>query len=289
MRIAFYTILVFLSRFLGTWILDAGILVVTAGFFILFPGRVKNSIRFFQRVEPDRSFLHYLSLAWKQFQAFSSIFKNRIVLEKGEVSWESEGMEYLQHALEEGKGAILLMSHYGNWEMAAHLLRNQVEGLTLFMGEKKDEKLERPQKEHLGKNRVEVVAVPEMENNPFQLIDALTVLKRGEILSLTGDRLRGEDDRSLTVDFLGGKIKVPEGPHLLARLSGAPLLVFFARIREDGGLYFRFYRPCHVPNPGKKEREKVIRESALRYVELLEEQVRESPWNWFHFENVFID
>lgn len=289
MRVAFYNLLVFLSRGLGTWILDAGILVVTAGFFVLFPARVLTSVRFFERVEPGRSFFRYLSLAWKQFRAFSSIFKNRVLLEKGEVSYESEGMEYLNQALEEGKGAILLMSHYGNWEMAAHLLRNQVEGLTLYMGEKNGEKLEKAQKEHLGKNRVDVIAVPEGQGSPFQLIDALSALKRGEILSLTGDRLLNMDDRGLVVDFLGGRIKVPEGPHLLARVSGAPLLVFFARIREDGSFHFRFHKPWHVTVPGTRDRQAVLQESALRYVSHLEEQVRESPWNWFHFEKVFLD
>ena len=50
-----------------------------------------------------------------------------------DIAYTSEGLEHLEQALQKKSGGILLMSHMGNWEIAAHLLKREQQGLRLLL------------------------------------------------------------------------------------------------------------------------------------------------------------
>jgi len=177
----------------------------------------------------------------------------------------------------------VLMSHIGNWELAAQKLNSRGLPIMLFLGAKHREQIESRQKEKLTRNGIKIVATGEEEKSPFALLPAINFLRAGGIVSLTGDRLWGEQTY-VTVDFLGYEARLPDTPHLFALMTGAPLLTFF--------VYSDAARIYHIRvSPGRKvsaatraERKKAVLESVQIYADDLARFAREHPFEWHHFE-----
>ncbi|MEQ8164001.1 MAG: lauroyl acyltransferase, partial [Smithellaceae bacterium] len=143
--------------------------------------------------------------------------------------------------------------------------------------------IESRQKEKLAQNGIKIVATGEDEKSPFALLPAINFLRQGGIVSMTGDRLWGEQTY-VTVDFLGYEARLPDTPHLFALMTGAPLLTFF--------VYSDAARIYHIRvSPGRKvsaatraERKKAVLESVQIYADDLARFAREHPFEWHHFE-----
>ena len=102
-------------------------------------------------------------------------------------------------------GAILVMSHIGNWELAAQKLNSKGLPIMLYLGAKHKEQVEGIQKEKLAQTGIKIVATNETEKSPFALLPGINFLREGGIVSMTGDRLWGEQSY-VTVDFLGYEV-----------------------------------------------------------------------------------
>jgi predicted LPLAT superfamily acyltransferase len=218
----FYHCVVFLSKKLGRWIFITYAWIVATGFFLFFPSRVANSVRFYRVLFPERGGFYHLCCAWRQFHHFTDVFLDRFLLQEFDnVRCTSEGLDYLKQALENGKGGILLMSHMGNWEMAAHLLMREFKQvrLLLYMGVKQKEQIEQLQKESLSRRGIRIIAVDQEGGSPFDIVEGIQFIQTGGLVSLTGDLLWRKEQRRLAVTFLGHEVYLPETPHLSAHLA----------------------------------------------------------------------
>lgn len=290
MRTFFYRCVILLSKVAGTWIFVAYAWIVATGFFLLFPLRVRNSVRFYRIVFPDRSPTFHLRCAWEQFHSFADLFLGHFLLrEYPDITYTSQGWEHLEQALRERRGGILLMSHMGNWEIAAHLLTRKHDGikLLLYMGAKHKEQLERIQKESLSQSGIRIVAVDHRGGSPLDIVEGVRFIDSGGLVSLTGDVVWKEDQRTAPVTFLGHEVLLPATPHLLALLSGAPLFIFFAFRAGDRQYHFTVSEPIYIQAASRSERTEAIRRSAQRYANILEETLRKNPTQWYHFEPFF--
>ncbi|OPY12905.1 MAG: lipid A biosynthesis lauroyl acyltransferase [Syntrophus sp. PtaB.Bin001] len=285
MKSLFYRLLILLSRGTGIWALRFISWWVATGFFCFFPSRVLVSLRFYQALFPDRGRLFSLKQAWRQYHSFTSVFVDRILLlEGGRLAHSSEGVELLKEAMRKKTGGIILMSHFGNWEVAAHLLRLKGLRLLLYLGKKHKEQIESVQKKSLEEQGIRVIAVDENGGSPLDIVEGIKFLKDGGLVSLTGDRVWGREQRTVTVNFLNHEVSLPEAPHMLALLSGAPLFVFLTFRSGTGKYYFNVSEPKYVKAESRQERGKAIRESAQAYAGILEDIVRNHPEEWYHFE-----
>ena len=286
MRTYLYHAIVHLSKIMGTWVFLVFAWIVATGFFMLFPMRVNNSIRFYRALFPGRSWFYHLGCAWSQFHNFTDVFFDRFMLQEfDDIHYTSEGMEYLEQTLQKKNGAILLMSHIGNWEVAAHLLKRNLPdmNLLLYMGVKHKEQIEGIQKKSLSKNGVRVVAVDHQGGSPFDIVEGIHFIHSGGMVSLTGDLIWKKDQRSVAVQFLGHDALFPETPYLFALLSGAPIFIFFAFRTGRKTYHFTLSEPIFVKASSRGERTAVIRQAAQRYSDILEETVRCYPLQWYHF------
>ena len=285
MKKLFYLFLIRLSKMLGPWIFVVISRGIAAGYFLLFPGRVAVGVGFYRALFPGRSALFYLLCTWKQYRNFTSVFLDRFfVLDYGDVSYTSEGEESLD-AVQGKTGGILLMSHMGNWEVAAHLLKLRHDfKLLLYMGARDKEEIEGLQKEDLRTRGIRIVAVDPDEGSPFDILEGIQFLKSGGFVSLTGDMVWKKDQRAVRVKFLGHDVLLPEIPYVFALLSGAPLFVFFGFRTGPGQYHFSVSEPIAVRAPSRAQRNEVIRQSAQKYADLLEASVRQYPLEWYHFE-----
>ncbi|PKN65835.1 MAG: lauroyl acyltransferase [Deltaproteobacteria bacterium HGW-Deltaproteobacteria-15] len=276
-----------LSKSAGLWVFAAYAWIVSTGFFLFSPMRVRNSVRFYRILFPDRGTMFLLWCAWRQFHNFAEVFFDRFLLQEfSKISYTSEGWEHLEKARRQGRGGILLMSHMGNWEVAAHLLKQKDEDLNLllYMGAKHKEQLERIQKESLRHSGIKIIAADEGGGSPLDIVEGVRFIDSGGLVSMTGDLVWKEEQRTVLVTFLGHEALLPATPHLLALLSGAPLFVFFAFRSGKGQYHFTLSEPIRVEAPSRAERTEAIRRCAQRYADILEETLRANPLQWYHFE-----
>ena len=290
MKDLFYRCLMALARRLGSWIFLLVAWHVATGYFLLFPRRVAVSVRFYRRLFPERPRRYALWCAWRQYHRFVHVFLDRFRLGEGDdLPMTSEGWEQIVAASRSGRGGIILMSHVGSWEIAAQLLKHKGEGdprmkLLLYLGAKHKEQIEKRQKKSVEESGIRVIAVPEDGGSAMDILEGLNFLREGGLVSLTGDRLWGRDQRAVTVRFAGSEARIPEIPYILAMISGAPLLIFFGYRTGRGQYHLNTKPPLYVVPASRAERGRAIQAAAQAYADGLAETVRAHPSEWFHFE-----
>jgi lauroyl/myristoyl acyltransferase len=221
---------------------------------------------------------------WKQYHNFTNVYTIRFVAKwKDEVEFTDEGWEYLDEAVEKKTGAIIVMSHIGNWELAAEMLNRKGLPIMLYLGAKHKEQVERIQKDKLAQSGIKIVATSEKESSPFALLEGINFLREGGIVSMTGDRLWG-DQRSVKVNFLGHEVQLPDAPHLFALMSGAPLMTFFVNQKAPGKYHIAVSRGRQVLAASRQDRANAVLASAQAYAGELEQMARQHPFEWHHFE-----
>ncbi len=177
------------------------------------------------------------------------------------------------------------MSHLGNWEIAANLLKEQCQDLQLllYMGEKQKEGVERLQKEQLRESGVTIIGTGKDANNPFSAVEGIRFLQNGGLVSMTGDIIWRDDQRQVEVTFLDHIAYVSEAPFIFALVSGAPLFVFFAFRVGTNSYHLTLSEPICVSSADRQKRQENIRQAAQQYASLLEEALRSHPFAWYHF------
>ncbi|PKN49653.1 MAG: lauroyl acyltransferase [Deltaproteobacteria bacterium HGW-Deltaproteobacteria-16] len=280
-----YKLLLRMTRLCGPWLLAVTARIIAAGFF-LFSGRVPESRRLYGALFPERDGLYHLWCVFKQYQNFTTIHLDRFLADRSDTaSFIAHGWEKLEGVI--GKqGGILLMSHLGNWEMAARLLRQQKEDLRLllYMGVKEKEGVERVQKEDLRRAGVTIIGVDQEGGSPFAAVEGIRFLQSGGIVSMTGDIVWRSDQRKVRVRFLGHDAYLPEAPYIFALVSGAPLFVFFAFRAGKNSYRFSLSDPIAIRPHARADRALAIGEAAQQYADLLEKMLREHPFEWYHFD-----
>lgn len=285
MKINYYTLLVQTGRRLGPWIFAVISRTIAVGYFF-FSGRVEESRRFYAALFPDRGRLYHLWCAFRQYQNFTTIHYDRFLSDQGrQTKFSAQGKERLERSIGTS-GAILLMSHLGNWEMAARLLMEQRQDLQLllYMGVKEKEGVERLQKEELRRAGVTIIGADQESGSPFAAVEGIRLLQAGGVVSMTGDIVWRADQRSIAVNFLGHIAYVPEAPFIFAMVSGAPIFVFFAFRTGVNTYRFILSEAISISPANKTERKKRVAEAAQRYADLLEEALRSHPFEWYHFD-----
>jgi len=180
-----------------------------------------------------------------------------------------EGIEHLESARARGKGVILLMSHFGNWEMLGLMGLRLGLDVNLLVGDLSnrgvDEALNRL-RERLG---LKVL------RRGMALRETLRLLRSGGVVLFPGDqeaRWHG-----VAVAMFGRSTLTHPGAAHFALKSGAAILMGFP-IRQGAFFRLRFLPPILPEGPGDKSD---VRRLTARHVAALESVVREFPEQWF--------
>lgn len=188
-----------------------------------------------------------------------------------------EGLERLDAAIAEQRGAILLTAHAGNYELGGLLLRAR--GLQIHTVYKRDrfaavERLRERLRAQGG-----VIGVP-VDGVGFSTLPLVKLLREGRLVGMQGDR-----DFSLNgvpVSFFGREVPFPRGPWELAAMTGAPVVPSFFFADEAGRFHARFGEPIHICGE-RGARRAAIEEGLRAYVADLEALIRRHPSQWYCF------
>lgn len=280
-----YSLLTRATRVCGAWFFVMVSRIIAAGYF-LFSGRTAESRRFYAILYPGKSRLYHLWCTFRQYQNFTTIHLDRFLNVHGKAATcTSHGWERLKTVIG-GQGGILLMSHLGNWEMAATLLKQQKSDLKLllYMGVKEKEGVERQQKEDLQKSGVTIIGVEQHSSSPFSAVEGIRFLTSGGLISLAGDVVWRSDQRTVAVNFLGRQAYLPEAPFVFALVSGTPIFVFFAFRSGKNSYRITLSDPITLAPKSRRDRQAAIAEAAQQYADLLEDSLKKHPFEWYHFQ-----
>lgn len=193
------------------------------------------------------------------------------------------GSELLHAARRNGRGALLLGAHIGSFEAMRAMALQSTHPLNV-VGYFKNARLINGLLARF--NRALAVRVIAIEPGVDFVLRLKERIEAGELVALLGDRA-GLTDRTVEVDFLGGKAPFPTGPYMLAAMLGCPVFLTFGLYREPNR-YQIFCEPfADRVTLGRGTRQADAQVYAQRFAERLEHYCRLYPDNWFNFYDVW--
>ncbi len=189
---------------------------------------------------------------------------------------EFVGLDNIKHAIEAGKGAIILTAHIGHWELGGILLKylgfkvNIVQ--YLYESEEQNRLLDR-------NKEIRGIRIISADDPAGFALSTYNALKRNEIVAIQGDRDLNKS--GIRADFFGKPATFPKGPMLLAMKTGAPLIPAFTIMGEDGKYHPIAERPIDMTVTGDIDAD--LRANISKIVSIFEKYVRSHPEQWFNF------
>jgi KDO2-lipid IV(A) lauroyltransferase len=225
-----------------------------------------------------RHFAMYLYEFAKLRAAGADFFRARVAF---------EGLERVDAARTEGRGALVVSAHLSNWELGIAALAARGYPVTVSAAMHREP-------------RVNAIFMRERRGLGLRVVDAaspgaakelLRALARNEVVGLLGDR--DPTAGGFPVPFFGADCRFPQGPARLALARGTPILPAFCE-REPGGRFrIVFEEPLSPGNAaadeaagGKKDRARAL---ATAFARTLERAIRRRPDHWTIFYSPWDD
>jgi predicted LPLAT superfamily acyltransferase len=220
---------------------------------------------------------------YRLYFAFASTILDRAFLVCGKVARyrvEVHGLDAVQARIDAGQGCLLFGAHLGSFE-ALRLVADQgcpVE-VAIMMHDANAARL-KAVFDALGGPARHAAVIP--LGTTEAMLRAKECLERNGLVGLLADRAT-RAERFLEVPFLGEPAPLPTGPHLLATVLGAPVMLAFGIWRGPRHYEVRFEPFAEPLPPGRAGRDAALAERVRRYAARLEAICREHPYCWFNF------
>ncbi|MBM3251811.1 MAG: hypothetical protein FJZ11_03415 [Candidatus Omnitrophica bacterium] len=188
-----------------------------------------------------------------------------------------EGKDNLDKALAEGKGAVCVTAHFGNFPLM--LVKFADEGYQTYaiMRNMRD-----PQMEDIFQEKRTKLGIKTIYSNPrTQCVnESIKVLRNNGLLFMQLDQNFGSG--GVFVDFFGTKAATATGPVIFAMRTGAPILPVFIIRNKDNTHKIIIEPPLHLEE--KDTREATIVTSVARITKIIEGYIKKYPeeWGWIH-------
>jgi lauroyl/myristoyl acyltransferase len=184
--------------------------------------------------------------------------------------------DLLEQALTEGRGAIIVTGHFGNWDVAARRLLAYGRPVSVVMAQEVNPSIS----EYIRQMReVGDIRIVFSDASLFSSLSLVHALRRNEVVAMQLDRTNAFG-RTVRAPFFGEPAEFAAGPFHLARVARSPILSAFAPRVARRHYSVRFGGAYEVPHTARGERVAPI---AAQVVADFERFVREYPLQWFQF------
>lgn len=185
-----------------------------------------------------------------------------------------EGREHIDKALAQGRGAIILTAHFGNWELlGASIIVNgyTIRGVTRQLRSKRLDTIVSSHREKVGWQGID---------RDKSIREVLRCLNRNELIAILADvdtRIRG-----IFVDFFGRPAYTPYSPVAIGLKTGAAILPTFIIRQPDDSHRVIVEPPLPLQRSGTKEENLLV--NTQRFTKVIESYIRRYPeqWIWMH-------
>ena len=247
--------------------------IVLSNLAIILPGssRAMNYLRVF------RTFHNYAKTISE-----SAIYK----LIKEEFSYEIIGANWLDQ-LGAAQGAIVLTAHMGNYDLGAALFAEKFNReIRLVRAPEPDRQTAQHVSASLEKSGEGAIKVDYNTAGALLSFDLLNALRRGEIVSIQGDRVE-EGVAEMPAHLFGGQVRLPNGPFVLAQVAHVPIYPLFIA-RTGYRSYQIIVREPITVRRSARERTDDIAEAIEKWCRVLEQWIADHWDQWFAFAPGFL-
>lgn len=182
---------------------------------------------------------------------------------------------YMEDAIAEGKGVLLLSAHFGNWEIGGNLLVTFNQPITTVARPLDNEYLEQDLVQARSRPGIELV---DRRDAARPLMKALASRR---IVVLLVDQSVAPSE-GVVVPFLGRPAWTTPAPARFALRFGVPIQLVFCLPVEDGRTRIEFEETIHVDRLPESERNATAITAKINNV--ISAHIRKNPefWLWMH-------
>jgi predicted LPLAT superfamily acyltransferase len=221
---------------------------------------------------------------WHHFFNFASCTLDRIFLlsrRHQSIEVDVDRPEEVRAAVAREQGCLLFVAHFGSAE-SLRLIAVDRRGLPLSI--LLDRKHGRMLTELLEALNPELASsiIDASERGPQLVLTLKEAVQAGRMLGIMVDRALATD-RSVVVDFLGGRARLPVGPWQMAHALQVPVILGFGVYHGANHYTAHFELFAESVRLPRENRDAAIASFAQRYARRLEQHVRGAPYNWFNF------
>lgn len=282
---AMIRLLVWCALFFGRTLTRLGLWPVVLYFYFANTAARRASQDYLRRVLDRRvTIFHVL----RHFHTFATVSIDRVYLlarRERFVNIEARLPGDERRFFPDGRAYVLLVAHFGSFEaLRVPAMRARDRRVSLVL-DRTTGRVAMSLLEQLDPILAGGI-IDASQRGPGLVLDIKQAVDAKHVVGMMGDRVR-DDERAIEASFLGGRVRVPAGPWIVASALQVPVVLGFAMY--IGGRYTRqlelLAERIEVP---RGRREEALREWAQRYLDRLEVRVRQAPYNWFNFYDFWL-
>jgi len=174
-----------------------------------------------------------------------------------------------------GKGAILMSAHFGNWELTA-LSFSKRYPMSVIVAKQSNELVDKLMNEIRTKQGFHAI-YKDPPGTAFR--NVIKALRNNEFVAVLSDQDAGK--QGVFVPFFERLASTPKGAAIFALKAKCPIITAFGARQKDGSMKMKIGQ---IPLPDSGNEEEDIKTISTIYSQQLEAVVKEYPeqWFWFH-------
>jgi KDO2-lipid IV(A) lauroyltransferase len=187
---------------------------------------------------------------------------------------EFEGLELMEENLRQGRGAVCLSAHFGNWEIMGAALVARGLPVAFMVGQQSNKKVDELFNSYRRHCNIHLIALRDVKQ-------VLQTLKRGQFVALLGDQ--DGDKHGMFQPFFGRAASTFVGAAVFCRKTGTDLF-FGVPVRLGARKHKVMVQRLPSPPEGLSD----LQQDAFRlraYNHALEAAVRAHPGQWWWMHN----
>ena len=253
-----------------------GVMAAVIPFYMLFNRKGYKSMREYFRHQGDRGLKRVWHIYRNHF-IFGQIVIDRFAVFAGKkYHFCDNGKEVIDRLMEKPEGFVMLGSHVGNYEIVGCTLNAKQKKINALVYGGETETIMANRRRLMSEHNIELITAGEDMSHVIKMNAAINA---GEVMSMHADRLFGST-KYIECPFLGENAAFPMGPFAFA--AQKEVRVFAVFLMKSRTKEYRFVVKELKSSEDKNIRSRAV-ELANEYAVVLEEVVREYPYQWFNY------
>lgn len=252
------------------------VLLFVALYYFLFSWSSSKAIYYYLRKRKKFSILKSCVGVYRNYYVFGQTLIDRIMISSGKrdrFTYEFDGVDKIKEVIKEGKGAVLISAHVGNFEISEYFFEDLDENLITNIV---TTDLERQNiKEYLEnlsiKSRMKYIIIQDDMSHIYEFNEALS---KNEFICITGDRFLPRS-KYLEAEFLGETARFPAGPFMIGSRLRVPVL--FVYVMKEGATHYHLY--ARIAEAEHRKEDELLKS----YVDSVSAILDQYPYQWFNY------